>query len=103
MYECSDKTLTLSCPPCTFTLSFTQNASLGHAGVIWGGSFLLIQYLQHNQPFIKTLFTNLPLSRVLELGAGTGLVSFAFGLLFKPHTAVISDLPHCTQIIEEQK
>ena len=101
MYQCETKTLTIQDPSQrTHSLSFTQNSHLGHAGVIWGGSFLLIHFLQRN-PQMKAKLGLSPMSKILELGAGTGLVGFALALLYRPQKVIITDLPHCVSIIEE--
>ena len=59
--------------------------------------------MQKNISFLKEKLQIHFNSKILELGAGTGMVSFAVGLLFKPQKVIITDLPHCVSIIASSK
>jgi hypothetical protein len=59
--------------------------------------------MQKNISFLKEKLKIHFNSKILELGAGTGMVSFAVGLLFKPQKVIITDLPHCVSIIASSK
>ena len=78
----------------TFTVAVNDSTS-DHATVVWDASVAFLRWLEHN-PRELARFQN---ARVLELGAGTGLLGIALA-----HAAgarvVLTDLPHVCAALE---
>lgn len=69
-------------------VSEVHNAGLGTGLTIWDGAVVLAKYVEHNAAAL-----DLANQRVLELGAGTGVVGLAVAAAGAP-SVVLTDLPY---------
>ena len=64
-------------------IEIEQDLNFEHAGTVWDGALVLINYLNHNKEKYAPIFKD---KSVVELGAGTGIVGLAAGCF---HTSKI--------------
>lgn len=73
--------------PSTLTLEIDWGVGVG--GGLWPAATLLLNQFSHRRSFFKSRVDG---QRVLELGAGTGLLGLGACCLFEPAELVLSDL-----------
>ena len=84
-------------------LIIKQRKSLGKGGLCWDAAFILAEHLLANQSGWKCLSgadRNSPrLTRVLELGAGTGIAGLAVAKFVDSCSVTITDLPELMDLM----
>ena len=73
-----------------------QDLSLSHAGTVWDGAIVMVYFWNKNRELADKWLRD---RRVLELGAGTGLVGVA-AASFNPVKVYLTDLPEYLGILE---
>lgn len=85
-------------------LIIEQRKSLGKGGLCWDAAFILAEHLLANQSGWKCLSgadRNSPrLTRVLELGAGTGIAGLAVAKFVDSCSVTITDLPELMDLMK---
>jgi predicted nicotinamide N-methyase len=76
-------------------IRIAQDLNLSHAGTVWDGAIVMLYYWNKHPDVTEGLFKG---KRVLELGAGTGLVGVASSA-FNPTKVYLTDLPEYLTIL----
>ncbi|KAG5188594.1 putative methyltransferase-domain-containing protein [Tribonema minus] len=70
------------------TLSIKCDWGVGIGGHLWSCAMLMIRYMQQERELFSRILDG---ARVLELGAGTGMLSLASAALYDPRSIIITD------------